>query len=128
MAEKKMTKAQKYEVIKNIVLASGAENRVEMVDFIDHEIELLNKKSGKNRMTKTQKINLEIADALKNIMVGIARPVQVKELLASDEVKNLSEDYGMLSGQKVTAILSGMVKRGEVIRTEEKKVAYFSIN
>ena len=56
MAEtKKMTKKGYFEILRELVL-----DRPELVDFIDHEIELLTRKASKSGQTKTQKEKLSL--------------------------------------------------------------------
>ena len=110
-----MTKKEMFAEIRKVV----ADN-AEMVAFIDHEIELLNRKSGSPRKpTKTQVEN----DGFKaDILAALAEadaPVTIKELC---EVCGSIAD---LSNQRVSALVRQMV--GVTIdRTEDKRKAYFS--
>ena len=54
---KKLTKREMFEVIAKTIEVMEVENKPEMLNFIEHEIELLNKKSSKSGQTKTQKEN-----------------------------------------------------------------------
>lgn len=71
-------------------------------------------KSGKP--TKTQRENAEVKDAI------LAK-------LSSTEGKrcgDIAAEVG-ISGQKCSALLSQLVKTGEVVKTEEKRVALFTL-
>lgn len=112
-----MTKREMFVAIKAIV----ADN-AEMVAFIDHEIELLDKKSATPRKpTATQQEN-EVHKA--NILVALAEadaPVSIKELVG------MCEGLEKLSNQRITHMLTDLRKRGEVKRTYIKKVAHFML-
>lgn len=113
-----MTKREMFAEIRKVVI-----DNEEMVAFIDHEVELLNKKSGTPRKpTATQKEN-EVFKA--GILVTLAEadtPVNIRELV---------ERYPALDGltnQRITHMLTDLVKKGEVVKNYIKKVPYFSLN
>ena len=116
----KMTKSEWFEELKNVVSTSDYERKDEVMGFLNHEIELLNKKSSKETMTKTQKENVEVIKKIKVVLETFENPVTITEMQKTDE---LSE----YSNQKLSALLKKLVNAGEVVRTEEKKKAYFSI-
>ena len=112
----KATKRERFEQIKALV-----SNNAELVAFIDHEIELLNKKNSRSgKPTKTQIENETIKNTILDILQTIGKPVTVTQLLANDELNGLSN-------QKVSALLAQLRKSDKVVRTVEKKVAFYSI-
>ena len=112
----KVTKRERFEQIKALV-----SNNAELVAFIDHEIELLNKKNSRSgKPTKTQVENETIKNTILDILQTIGKPVTVTQLLANDELNGLSN-------QKVSALLAQLRKSDKVVRTVEKKVAFYSI-
>ena len=117
---KKMTKKNWFEELKNVVSASDYERKDEAMEFLNHEIELLNKKSSKGTMTKTQKENIEIIEKIKAALDTFENPVTITEMQKTDELSKYSN-------QKLSALLTKLVHAEEVIRTEEKKKAYFSL-
>ena len=117
----KMTKKDWFEAIKTVVENSGADRADEMVTFINHELELLNNKSSKSHMTKTQKENVAVMELIKTALFEVAKPVTITELIASNA------EVAQYTPQKISALIKQMKDRGEVIRTEEKKKAYFSL-
>lgn len=121
MAEKKMTKREWFEVLKGIVEASEYEKKEEAMEFITHEMELLKKKSSTSAQTKTQKENVEIMKKIKECLQAIGKPVTISEF------QNESPEMSAYSNQKLSALLKQLVASGEVVRTEEKKKAYFSV-
>ena len=113
--EKKMTKREMFEQIKRNYDLTQAE-----VDFIDHELELLAKKnSADKKPTKVQVENEGIkAEILEGMEVGKAYTITdlIKEVPAVAE----------LSNQRVSALVRQLVADGSVVRTEEKRKAYFT--
>ena len=121
MADKKMTKKDWFAAIREVVAKSKMENAGDALAFIDHEIELLDNKSANKSLTKTQKENLTVMTLIKDALFEVAKPVTITELMASNE--NL-RGY---TPQKISALIKLMRDKGEVIRTEDKKKAYFSL-
>lgn len=92
----------------------------EMVEFIDHEIELLTKKSQTPRKpTVTQMENETLKAELLSFLVAADAPKTIKEIVAN--VEGLSG----LSNQRVTHLLTALRKTGNVKRTVVKKVPYY---
>ena len=113
----KVTKRMRFEQIKSLV-----SDNEELVAFIDHEIELLDKKNSRSgKPTKTQVENETIKNTIFNTLQIAGKPMTVTQLLATEELKGLSN-------QKVSALLTQLRESNKVVRTVEKKVAYYSIN
>lgn len=111
-----MTKKEMFEMIKDVCVDNS-----EIVKFCNHEIELLEKKSSKSALTKTQKENEKIKTEIVNALTEIARPVTITEM------QELNESMSQYSNQKLSALLRALTKEGTTVRTEDKKKAYFSI-
>jgi HSP90 family molecular chaperone len=118
---RKVTKKERFEMIKEIVLNAGLENEAEMVEFLDNEINLLNKKRASGAKTATQKENEVLVEKLYAVLAEIGRPVTVSEL------QKESEDFGAMSNQKVSALMKKLKDAGRVNKVDDKKKAYFSI-
>lgn len=117
MAEiKKMTKKEMFESLKGYVV-----DNAEMVAFIDHEIELLNRKASKSSQTKTQKENEGIMENILVALEKVGRPVTITEL------QNENEDMAQYSNQKLSALLKKLNESGKVSKVTDKKKSYFSI-
>lgn len=121
MANSKMTKKDWFATIRAMVEGSGNEREDEILAFIDHEVELLEKKSSKSGQTKTQKENVEVVAKIENALREVGKAVTITEL------QTASEEMGAYSNQKLSALLKQMVSKGTVVRTEDKKKAYFSL-
>ena len=117
----KMTKVEMFKVIKAVIEGTEVDNAAEILSFVDHEIKLLQSRSASKKPTKTQKENVIIIEMIKNALFEAAKPITITELMTDNP------DLGVYSSQKISALIKQMKDRGEVIRTEEKKKAYFSL-
>lgn len=117
MAEiKKLTKKEKY----GMVLDYIKDNEM-LVEFINNEIELLNKKSSRTAPTKTQIENEKIKSVIVDTLKALDRPVVITEL------QSANEELATYSNQKISALLTQLVNANIVTREIDKKKAYFSI-
>ena len=117
----KVTKRERFSQLMEIVKASNVENSAELVAFIEHEVELLAKKNSRSgKPTKTQVENETIKAQIISVLERVGKPMTVTQLLAESE-------FTGLSNQKVSALLTQLRKSGEVVRTIEKKVAFYSL-
>ena len=119
--ETKMTKKERFAVLASVVEASEMENKTEALAFINHEVELLEKKSAKSGQTKTQKENVEVMEKIKSALGEVGKAVTITELQAT------SAEMAEYSNQKLSALLKKLVESGEVVKTTEKKKSYFSL-
>lgn len=119
MENKRMTKRDYFSKLIEIVRGVDVENADEIVAFLEHETELLNKKS--NVKTKTQKENEGLMEVIFNALAEVGRPVTVTEL------QGANEEVGAMSNQKVSALLKKLKDAERVVRVDDKKKAYFSI-
>lgn len=117
MAEtKKITKREMFSNLLEIVKGNK-----EMEDFINHEIELLNKKKSSNTESKTQIANKGIKETIVNVLGTFTEPIAIKD------IQSASEELASLSNQKISALLTQLKNENIVERTENKKVAYFAL-
>ena len=112
-----MTKREMFSAIREVVI-----DNAEMVEFIDHEIELLNKKSSSPRKpTAKQLENQSLKAEIVDYLMQIAEPICIKDLQAG--VPNLAP----LTNQRITHLLTDLVKAGEVTKEYVRKTPYYSI-
>ena len=128
MTQKKMTKKDFY----NAMLAKYSFTDEE-VKFIEHELELLDRKSnsnGEKKLTATQIENENYKNIILEFMVADTL------YTITDLIKNIPE-LNEFTNQKVNALVKQMyadIKKGEVaddfpvIRSEVKGRAYFALN
>lgn len=116
MTEKKLTKRD----VLNYMINTYANDEM-VVAYAQHEIELLDNKKANATMSKTQKENVELKQVIVNTLTELAKPVRISEL------QTANEQLGALSNQKVSALLTQLVNEKSIVRTVDKKVAYFSV-
>lgn len=128
MMNSKMTKKDWFVALKGIVAESGDARIEEINAFIDHEIDLLSRKTAKSGQTKTQKENAVIIAFVEDVLAEVGEPVTVSALLENERVATYTlEDGRKISNQKLSAILKKLVDDGRVVKVYEKKKAYFSL-
>jgi hypothetical protein len=117
----RITKAQKFAMLKAI--PAVAENPM-LVEFIDHEVDLLTKKNAsEKKLTPQQKANEVIKDnILATMSANPNRLFTITEL--TKEVPNLPED---MSVNRMSALVRQLKDDGKVVRIEEKRKALFRI-
>ena len=122
--EKRLTKKDYFEMIKGICA-----DRADIVDFCNHEIELLSRKNSKSGATKTQKENEIVANMLIEELAKIGKPITITDLMnTSDIVKGyILENGNNLTNQKISAIFKQLVESQKIVKVVDKKKSYFSI-
>lgn len=113
---KKITKKEKFEMLKAIPAVQ--ENGM-LIEFINHEIELLAKKAagGEKKMTATQKVN----EGVKTTILESMEPGKLYSI--TDMIKQFDCCMDM-SNQRVNALVRQMMPE-KVERVEVKRRAYF---
>lgn len=131
----KITKKDRFEQIKVIV----ADNP-DLVEFIDHEIELLNRKSSKSATeTPAQKDNALLAVIIKDMLAECENELgmTVGEILSDARIACFAtHDNKKVSSQKITSVLTPMTeptekypnRTNEIINQVVKKVSYYRLN
>ena len=108
---KKLTKKEMFAKLKGLV-----GDNADMVAFIDHEIELLDKKNGSRSMTANQKAN-------ENIKVEVLNAMEIGKSYTIGELMKL---VSVESNQKLSALVTQLKNDKLVERVEIKGRAYFS--
>lgn len=117
MAEKKITKREMWNQILEKYPLTDEEK-----GYINHEIELLDKRNSKERKpTATQQANEVIKEDIVAYLENVNKPQSI-----TDIIKN-AEGCEDLSNQRVSALVRQLKEAGKVVRTEEKGRAYFSL-
>lgn len=114
---KKLTKKDHFTAI--LAIAEVQENQG-LVDFVNHELELLSKKNSTDRKpTATQKENEGIKEIILAALTN--EPTSITNLQKKDAA--LAE----ISNQKISALLRQLIIDNKVVRTEDKKKALFAL-
>lgn len=108
------TKREYFNELKTIV--SGDEN---LVAFINHELELLDKKNSAPKAPTAKQLENE---KIKDYILGhLDHAMTISEML-----KGFLADYPIeLSNQRVSAVVKQLVEDNALVRTVEKRKAYF---
>lgn len=114
MSNKKITKKDRYTEMVAMFTEMG---RADLADFVKHELELLEKKNaGKSKVSKAEQ---EKRDSLANAVVDILEN-SATAMPNAEIAKAMPTDFGTVSTQKLTPILSKMVENG-VLKAEKVK-------
>lgn len=111
-----MTKREMFAAIREVVI-----DNAEMTAFIDHEIELLVKKSSAERKpTKVQLENTHFKEVILAYLIEMGTARCIKELQA--EIPEISE----LSNQRVTHLMTALVNENKITKEYVKKTPFYS--
>lgn len=125
----KMKKVTKRDIFTEIKGIFEEMKRQDLVEFCNHELIQLDKKANvKKGTTKTQKENEKIMDLIEEMLNQESEPVTITDLINrhSELSEYLTEAGSPLTNQKISALLTLLIKANRVIRTEEKRKAFFS--
>lgn len=114
MANKK-TKREFFGEIREIV-----KENTELVEFIDHELELLDKKTNA-KSTKVNTEQVELMGKIVNALNKIGRSVTISEL------QKENAEMAEYSNQKLSAMLKKLVDNKQVTKMVDKKKSYFMV-
>jgi hypothetical protein len=117
----KFTKAMNYARLAEILdmVELEAEEKERLCRFIDHEVELIEKKAASKKSstdTALEENKLLVLD----ILADLAKPVTVSEILKED----VPEGW---TAPKVTAILQKLLAEGKVVNVKDKKKSLYSL-
>ena len=115
MANKKMTNREMFLQIKSNYPLTEAE-----VAFVDHELELLEKKNSSEKKPTAQQV------ANEGIKSAIVAGMSPNRLYTVTEIQKEIPECAELSNQRVSALLRQMIGVS-INRTEDKRKAYFSL-
>lgn len=114
----KITKRVRYET-----LLTFAEVQADpgMVDFINHELELLTKKNSADKKPTAQQV------ANKAVQDAILEGMTPNRLYTITEIQKEIPACAELSNQRVSALMRQLKEDNKVVRTEDKRKAFFSL-
>lgn len=119
MANTKLTKKEKFNMVMELVKGNEM-----LEEFIAHELELLEKKSGSSKETKLQKENAVLKNKLVIAFGEFSEPITIADFQAKS-----GSELATLSTSKLSSLLNQMCKEENprMVRTEVKKRAYFKV-
>ena len=111
--EKKITKRDYYEMLKEIVLNANVEGSTELVEFIDKQVALIDSKAekAKERNAENKAKGDELREAVQSVL--------------TDEFQTIDAIASQIEGEeitkaKITARLTSLVKNGIAEKTDVK--------
>ena len=119
-SNRKPTKRDRFNAL--LAIPAVAED-AELVEFINHEIELLDKKNTAERKPTAKQV--ENAGFKADILAWMEPDTKY---LSADVAKGVPSIIAAgISPNRVTAMLTQLVNDGTVIRTEDKRKSYYSL-
>ena len=115
---KKITKRERFN---SLLSLSEVQANADLVAFIQHEIELLDKKnSSEKKLTVQQIANEGIKDA-------IVEGMEENRLYTVTELIKEITECNELTNQRVSALLRQLISEGKVVKTIDKRKSYFQL-
>lgn len=104
------------------------EEKEQYLHFLEHEIELIDKKAIARGTTANQEENAKIAELIKDILSNSENALTITEIMEYDDIAEYRTIKGdKLSNQKISAIITQLKNKNEVIRIQDKKKAMFKL-
>lgn len=110
----------KREYFGEVVKMAESLGRTDIVEFAQHEIELLDKKASSKVTTKTQKENEGIKEIIKNFLNETPN-----EMFTITQLQEKITDLADYSNQKISALVNQLYKANEIDKVVDKKKSYF---
>ena len=124
---KKITKREKFSAVLSMLNSIDPTTTVaegitaeELVDFVNHELELLAKKnSAEKKPTEKQTENNGIKDIILEVLT------ENGGLMTITDIQKSTAELAELSNQRISALVRQLVADNAVERIEDKRKAYF---
>ncbi len=120
MENKKITKRVRLAEIKEVLMNQEVVN-TELVAFIDHEVEILDRKRLSTSKAKQAKnvADEELTEIVISVMQAVGKPMRVGEIIKSEKLE--------ISGSKCTALLGKLVKAGKAQQETVKGNSFYKL-
>lgn len=107
------------------ILADGGYG--ELAEVMAHEIELVDRKNASKSKAQIEKAKetAMYADAVEVVLADSSEPILVSEVIKAMP-SDMTPDNGW-STQKMTSILTSLVKAGKATKTSEKGRSYYAL-
>ena len=112
----RMTKAQKFQILADLPAVKADPM---LTEFIAHELELLSKKNASDKKPTAQQV------ANEGIKTAILNGMESGKAYTITEILKSVPDCADLTNQRVSALVRQMKDEGLLVRTEDKRKAYF---
>lgn len=119
MTNAKMTKREYFVELLKVV--AGTKHEAEFKDFLKHEIELIDNKKKNSKPTKIQAENEKLMNQIIEAMATFTEPLTITEM------QKKHTTFSELSNQKISSLMKKLIAENKVVRTVDKKKAYFAL-
>ena len=113
-------KVTKKEMFNKMLAIADVQASAEMVEFINHEIELLDRKNSKKKATPQQAENEKIKEKILEILT---------EPMTATQIMNAVQPFfeTVFTNQRISALLRQLGDKGtqQVKKYQKKRVTYF---
>ena len=121
----KLTNVLALEMVLGMAEVQANVELVEKLTKMKEQFEKKNKSSvgadGKKILTAEQKKNEALKETILEILTRYEEPKQVKELIAENE------ELASYTGQKISALITQLVKAEKVVKVIDKKASKFQL-
>lgn len=119
------TRKEMFTTISDFLAQHDAD--VALIDFVNHQIELLDSKKENKKQAKEQEENAAYSDAIYEQM-AFERKYSVAELMKElPAVNDWNANHETeLSVQKLASLLKPLVDSGKVVKTTEKRRVFYT--
>ena len=115
-------KITKREVINAMLQDTAIKGNQMYVDYLTHELELMDNKKSNKKMTETQVANMGIKDIICSTLAEVGKAVTISEL------QSANAELAQYSTSKLSALMRQLVvEECKVIKTTDKKRSLFSL-
>ena len=121
---KKLTKMNKFEMVMEILVNGEFDNKDLLIEFVQHEMDLLARKNSTGTVrkpSKTKQENEKYVAMIEEILLD-KTPRTISDIQAENEI------FAEMTNQKMSALLKKLVDSQKVVKFVEKKKTYFQIN
>ena len=119
MTTKKPTKRDRFNALLSIPTVAA---NSELVAFIEHELELLDRKNSVEKKPTAKQIENEgIKEVILSVLMNADAPMTISDIIKAHA------DLADMSTQKISPLTRQLCDEGKVIRNEDKRKALFSI-
>lgn len=121
----KLTNVLALEMVLGMVEVQANVELVEKLTKMKEQFEKKNKSSvgadGKKVLTAEQKKNEGLKETILEVLTRYEEPKQIKELIAENE------ELASYTGQKISALITQLLKAEKVVKVVDKNVSKFQI-
>ena len=114
----------KFEMVMEILVNGEFDNKDLLIEFVQHEMDLLARKNSTGTVRKPSKTQLEnekYVAMIEEILLD-KTPRTISDIQAENEI------FAEMTNQKMSALLKKLVDSQKVVKFVEKKKTYFQIN